>query len=145
MSTRCQIGFYERNEKDLNKWEALIYRHCDGYPKEIIPDIEPFLRWFKTERGNISEIEYVSCRLLQYLCNKSDQAEKELLQEIGHEPKTGLTGTTGFCICKEFHGDIAYYYAIYPKEIVVYEVSDDDCNKWNKLQTISLEETPCHN
>ncbi len=32
MSTRCQIGFYEPRQKDLTKFEALIYRHSDGYP-----------------------------------------------------------------------------------------------------------------
>lgn len=32
MSTRCQIGIYIAKPKDLNKFEALLYKHCDGYP-----------------------------------------------------------------------------------------------------------------
>lgn len=47
MSTRCQIGFYEAEEKDLDNFEALIYRHSDGYPDTehgVLAAIVPFLQ-----------------------------------------------------------------------------------------------------
>jgi len=48
MSTRCQIGVYDRKEDDVKDFVALIYRHCDGYPGEedepksgVLADITP--------------------------------------------------------------------------------------------------------
>lgn len=39
MSTRCNIHFsYSKGEE----YEANIYRHCDGYPSAILPDLGQF-------------------------------------------------------------------------------------------------------
>lgn len=132
MSTRCQIGLYEPNEKDLNKWEALIYRHSDGYPgtvneSGVLADIIPFLHWWNSGRG-IGDYEYCSARLLQYLCNKYD-----LMAETPE-----FTGTLGHGICKGFHSDIAYFYAIYPDRLRVFETRNDDCNTWKLIKTVKL-------
>ena len=78
MSTRCQIGIYENGKAKFKEFYALLYRHSDGYPGTIdgkkwgvLTDVVPFLRWWKTQRG-ISDLEYTSARLLQYLCNTYD-------------------------------------------------------------------------
>jgi hypothetical protein len=39
MSTRCTIHFHW-NKKE--KPTAIIYRHGDGYPEEVLPDLEQF-------------------------------------------------------------------------------------------------------
>ena len=96
MSTRCQIGFYDSMEKDLEKYEALIYRHSDGYPEGVLPDIVPFLKEFSSDRG-MTDIEYCSARLLQHLTNLYDAYAKNFL---------------GYGISNSFHGDIEYFYAI---------------------------------
>ena len=36
MSTRCQIGVYHNNDS-LETPDTLLYKHCDGYPEEILP------------------------------------------------------------------------------------------------------------
>lgn len=150
MSTRCQIGVYRKDEKDLNKWEALIYRRSDGYPEGVLPDIIPFLKWFKTARG-ISDTEYVSARLLQWLTNEYDgvtaEIQKELKttlpQHLSNDTTSGYTGTLGFGICKDFHGDIEYFYAVYPNGVRVYEVTysekKQDPSKWILLRDINLD------
>lgn len=146
MSTRCQIGFYEEKEKDLTKWEALIYRHSDGYPgtangKEtgVLADIVPFLRWWAKGRG-LGDLEYCSARLLQYLCNKYDkfmdafEAQRNI--DIVVTEKSRFIGTLGHGICNGFHGDIEYFYAIYPNRLEVYDTTHDD--NWKMIKSIKL-------
>ena len=123
MSTRCQIGFYEPTATDLKEFEALIYRHCDGYPDTdngVLADIVPVLQDFNKNRG-LDDVGYASAWLVAKL--KTDYA------------------TIG--ICKDFHGDIEYYYAVYPDRIDVYHttgawLADLDSSKWEKIQTVSL-------
>jgi len=150
MSTRCQIGFYEKDEQDLSKWEALLYRHSDGYPgKEdgseygVLADIVPFLKWWNNNRG-IADLEYCSARLLQHLCNQYDKEMSE--SEIKHQnavvsERLRFTGILGHGICKIFHGDIEYFYAIYPDRLEVYKVPyDENWQSWKKIRTIRLAE-----
>ena len=146
MSTRCQIGFYESKEKPLKEFEVLIYRHSDGYPGTIqgreygvLTDIVPFLRWWTKARG-MSDLEYVSARLLQYLCNKYDGAYKKNYEKVSQQ-KEGFTGILGHGICKTFHWDIAYFYRIYPNVLEVYKANI--CEKFKDsdfklLKTIPL-------
>ncbi|MBT9132832.1 MAG: hypothetical protein DDT33_01362 [Firmicutes bacterium] len=132
MSTRAQIGFYRQGEINLNNWEVLLYRHSDGYPDGVLPDVIPFLQWWNKRRA-ISDIEYCSARLLQYLCNKIDE-------QSDVKPK-GLTGTVGYGICKDFHGDIEYYYAIFPDRLEVYWVpitAPEITTKWKKIAIVKL-------
>jgi len=102
MSTRCHIGFYDEESKGLEDFEALIYRHYDGYPDGVLPDIIPILKDFDKNRG-LGDTEYASAWLVAKL--------KDDYTNIG--------------ISKEFHGDIEYLYAIKGKTISVYEVSFD--------------------
>ena len=144
MSTRCQIGFYEQEEKDLNKFEALIYRHSDGYPDGehgVLAAIMPFLHWWQKGRG-VMDFEYCSARLLQYLCNKYDGYSKaigETMSEAGAifspEKIEEFTGTLGHGISNAFHGDIEYLYAVRPNRVEVYKVGyeGDDINKKAEL------------
>jgi len=145
MSTRCQIGFYDKKEDKLQDFQSLIYRHSDGYPEGVLPDITPFLKWWKNERG-LSDSEYASARLLQYLCNRYDGHNADYWKEIDKKPNDDLTGTLGHGICKNFHWDIEYFYKIYPNELQVYKVVTNydnkspelDFEKWKVEKTIKL-------
>lgn len=103
MSTRSQIAFYEDGEQDLEKFEALVYRHCDGYPTGALVDIAPIIHEFNKERG-FADIEYCSAWLVAKL--------KDDILNIG--------------ISKNFNWDIEYLYAVYPKKIVVYATAFKD-------------------
>jgi hypothetical protein len=169
MSTRCQIGIYSDNPEQkyngkltvggektniiidnkkygLKNFEALLYKHSDGYPSGMLPDIIPFLRFFEKARG-ISDTEYVAARLLQWLCNISD---KDDLASYKNYPLSyphmvnGLLPFTGILshgICKDFHGDIEYFYAIYPSGINVYSCGfDKPCEEWQLLGSFNITE-----
>lgn len=115
MSTRCQLGFFQEGERDLNRWEALIYRHWDGNPESVLPTILPILRDFNENRG-LSDIEYASAWLVAKL--------KENYLNIG--------------ICKDFHGDIEWFYAVYPDKVVVYQVTNGNPESWRKFKTVKI-------
>lgn len=46
MSTRCQIEFRS------GKLRRTVYRHWDGYPSAVIPDLLAFLAW-STRHGEL--------------------------------------------------------------------------------------------
>ena len=131
MSTRCQIGFYEAETTDPKQFEALIYRHSDGYPDTehgVVADIVPFFKWFDKARG-MDDLEYVSARLLQHLCNMSDKQGADMRRQapeiFGQPDKGAITGTLGHGICREFHGDIEYFYRVTPQQVFVYRTKWD--------------------
>jgi len=126
MSTRCQIAIYSDGEKEMEQWDVLIYRHSDGYPGTadgetygVLADIVPFLRYWKKSRG-ISDTEYTGARLLQYLCNKYDESSREFTDDWGVKHPMGV-GELGHGICKGVHGDIEYFYRVYPDVVEVYK------------------------
>ena len=108
MSTRCQIGFYEKPGQPLKKPSALIYRHSDGYPEGVLPEILPFCVRFDKHRG-MGDTEYLAARLLGHLLNDHDGFTRD------HCPPqlAGIFAFTGYGISDAFHGDLEYYYAIY--------------------------------
>lgn len=88
MSTRCQIEFRRGSIR------RTIYRHSDGYPSAVIPDLLDFLRW--STRGG--DIEYESANFLFW----SKRALDARQQQLGF----------GICANDELHGDIEYYYVV---------------------------------
>ena len=99
MSTRCQIGFYNSLKKNHNEWEALVYKHWDGYPSNMLPIIVPILQDFHKHRG-LDDAEYAAAFLISKI--KTDYLD------IG--------------VCRDFHGDIDYFYKVGPEGINVYSV-----------------------
>ncbi len=130
MSTRTQIAFYNKDEAKLRDFNVLLYRHSDGYPSAVLPEIMPFLEWWGKGRG-IGDWEYCSARFMQYLTNKYDKNTLDYSQAFpmpmkeAEDIQKGFTGNLGYGICKGFHGDIEFVYAIKPKSVEVYEVHFD--------------------
>ncbi len=54
MSTRCQIGFYAKENQSLEKPNIFIYQHCDGYPENILPSLKEFAGHFLKYRNPIN-------------------------------------------------------------------------------------------
>ena len=136
MSTRCQLGFYKQDEKDLNKFQyALLYRHWDGYPESVIPDILPFLRAFDKERG-LDDVSYAIARLAQHLCNIHDEETKT--NNLRH------SNYLGHGIDNIFHLDTEFFYAIYPDRVEVWEVGGSwdktEFEKWKLIETHFIKE-----
>jgi hypothetical protein len=123
MSTRCQIGIYRAREKGFGEWEALIYKHCDGYPEGVLPIIKPFLERFSKERG-LTNTEYVAAWLLHELIATHTNDGIKHAKEWGSPgmPEDGKDWL-GHGICKIMHTDIEYFYKIYPCAIEVFKAN----------------------
>lgn len=121
MSTRCQIEFVVKwNNKD-NKPERdyrTVYRHSDGYPEGVIPDLKDFLKW---NVGRNTDVEYAAANFIYW--SKRKHEEKYFKPGDGYETRkkwSDMGGTncsglhTGFGVCnnKEIHGDTAYFYRV---------------------------------
>lgn len=145
MSTRCQMGIYEKKDAQLEDWDVLLYKHSDGYPgKEdgskhgILPDIIPFLKRFDGKRG-IDDVEYCGAWLMHHLIEQHIEGTKKMAEKLTHIPTDGKD-FMGHGICKQLSEDITYFYKIYPSGIDVYEVSSDiPPGEWKRIKRISLE------
>ena len=122
------------NVKELENYEVLLYRHSDGYPDGVLPELEKFLKFWEKARG-ITDTEYCGARLLQYMCNEMDGIYGK---DFMLEDKNNLTGIYSYGICKNLHGDIEYYYAIYPSAIDIYEQNSSEWSGLKLLKTINI-------
>ena len=139
MSTRCQIAFYEK-DAELSNPKVILYRHSDGYPSSVLTEMMPFLAWF----SRVSDIEYTSARLLQYLTNLYDQytVSWDSTSEEEKETTKKWTGVLGYGISKAFHWDIEYIYAIKADCVEVHSVlmGDTVTDNAKLLGTIPLKD-----
>lgn len=132
MSTRCQIGIYQSKGSKTKDFEVLLYKHCDGYPDGVLPVIQPFLERFSKDRSD--DVEYCGAWLMHHLIEESIKGTLK----HGYGPKDGKT-FTGYGISNEFHGDIEYFYKIYPGAIEVYQCRyDENPDNWKLINTIEL-------
>ena len=90
MSTPCQIEFKD-DKKGTER--RIIYKHSDGYPERMIPELKEFLKWNK-ERNN--DLDYAAANYI-YWGKTRDQ-----------DPKLGY----GICPGKELYNYVSYVYRI---------------------------------
>lgn len=133
MSTRCQIGFYEQGNNDLLKPDALLYRHSDGYPGTpdgaepgVLADLVPFLKLFHQRRG-LDDTEYAAGWTMHHLVQSHVEHMIQWRKEMGETddrfwPADGRN-CIGYGICKDFHGDIEFYYAVQGPTLKVYRAN----------------------
>lgn len=121
MATRSQVGFYNtepKTDEELEKnWRVLVYRHWDGYPDGVLPELLPIVRDFHKNRG-LSDAEYAGAWLVAKW--------KDDYLNIG--------------ISKGFHSDIEYFYAVSPTSVKVYEANMWDSFKVKLVDTINIQE-----
>ena len=126
MSTRCQIEFMNistREEKGGPEKGKLVkvvrrrtvYRHSDGYPESVIPDLKEFLGW---NRGRNFDLEYQAANFIYWSkkeMEKQIERDLEIAGGTSNVPEMKrrmiLTGH-GICNNDEFHPDIFYYYEV---------------------------------
>lgn len=147
MSTRCQIGTYKNAKQAISKPTCLLYRHCDGYPKGIMPDIMPFLKKFKERRG-LGDEEYLPAWLLYHLISLHVTMMADMHKDQDYGEKDGMDMLShGICADKMFHGDIEYFYRINAEEaeVIVYECGYVDApEKWTVVDTVSVDDFGKH-
>lgn len=145
MSTRAQIGVYKSKNDKLEDYESCFYKHWDGYPDGVLPVIVPLLKRFDGQRG-MNDTEYCSAWLLWSLVNDHVKnrielnENKELTLNERFHPKDGIDGLGyGVCCRHGFHGDIEFFYKVYPSAVDVYECHySDDPNKWELTKTVEI-------
>ena len=138
MSTRCQIEF-KHVRKYLGSKEVVdrrtIYRHSDGYPEGVIPDLKRFLSW-NAERNN--DIEYQTANFIYWSKRQyeDDYFNKEEKKKVHWFDNANDQLGCGFGVCAndELHGDIEYYYE------VVREVRESTKNKFSTKTSIFVYE-----
>jgi len=144
VSTRCNIEFREIYNYKLKNGEPkkreetrMIYRHSDGYPEGVVPDLKEFLKW---NGGRNTDLEYMTANFIYW----SKRYHEEMLYDTkyggGQDEKGNKIKWSdpqqynsalllGFGICEKngFHGDIEYFYevvvetgeGIFPKAIKI--------------------------
>lgn len=108
MSTRGQIRI-EGNDN------ILLYKHSDSYPSGTLPVLLPFVAEFMKYRG--FDPEYMTARLMQRLCNASDDRAKQWQKELAANgmslaSETGKPEFLGYGLDCQIHGDIEYFYVV---------------------------------
>src|SRR3990167_642884 len=117
MSTRCQIEFRHStkytNRKKPQIERRTLYRHSDGYPEGVIPDLKAFLKW---NTGRNDDIEYQAANFIYWSKKGFEQYDKD---NKAHNVLIGF----GICENDGFHGDIEYFYEVVRERIQENEVS----------------------
>jgi hypothetical protein len=133
MSTRCKIDFVttwkfkdENTGKEKTREDRRsVYRHSDGYPDGVIPDLKEFVAWNK---GRNNDIEFMSANFLfwskrkyedQYLNSKWEKEHYRNGKKIKWNDKEVINDTSsilkvGFGVCDPncWHGDLEFYYEV---------------------------------
>jgi hypothetical protein len=137
MTTRANILLKDEYDK---LW---FYRHADGYPEAVVPDLKQFMQW--VEQGRIRNNVGQAAGWLILLGVKD---RVEMGRDTSHaspdpfEPgdrntaygwKAGVYEPT-----IEMHGDIEYYYEVdfVALEIRVYRIDDERASGRRKIKTI---------
>lgn len=137
MSTRCQIGIYEKDTQPVERPSTILYKHWDGYPaiegkanQGMIPLLLPFLKDFRDRRG-LDDMEYLPAWLMHYLIQTHVEQHKKTVSEVKKvdgpkdKPRPDDDGRDmlGYGVCPrnhKFHGDIEWYYRITPTALYVH-------------------------
>jgi len=134
MSTRCQIGFFETMPSDEKMIEelrksikptavALIYRHSDGYPNSVLPDLDCYLA--KCQRND--DPCYAAAWFVHFLIDRAMRNARKWAK-LGNR-KADAHNYLGHGIDNEYHGDIQYFYAVAGGKVKAFAL----CNGWNRF------------
>jgi len=112
MSTRCRIDFVikwidENGKEHIER--RCVYRHSDGYPEDVIPDLKKFLKW---NAGRNNDVEYTTANFIYW---SKRRMEKYLGKgEKWVDKDNNSICHIGFGVCAEdcWHGDLEYYYEV---------------------------------
>jgi hypothetical protein len=127
MSTRCNIHFH-----GFDRTLSNIYRHSDGYPEGVLPDLQRFFEAVRaaTPDTRFSSGEQLAARYLVWQAIELAVDYDFSSGEMKTTPKASPLDFLGVSPCLEDHGDIEY----------VYKVDCDNLDD-NGFPTVSVE--PC--
>lgn len=156
MSTRSHIGIYDAAPPvdpttTCKTPDCLLYRHSDGYPTGMLPELVPAVQAMK---GRWTDTEYFAARVLHHLMVQYDthtsiwdeqrktdtpplftkqQVYEDMLKKM---PETGY----GISYDKVPHSDIEYYYAVYNNGIIhCYAAHGDEFGTFKYMGQVDVE------
>jgi hypothetical protein len=109
---------------DGSPYPCKIYRHCDGYPESVFPDLQKFAADFNRARGVDPEYMLAQCLLK---CGVSDRGSY-----------------TGYGVSTWWHYDIEWLYKVYVEtgrvEVVKVRWQDAEDDSWPTGKVLTAEE-----
>ena len=122
MSTRCQIEFICKRKTTSGQYRSdkrTVYRHSDGYPGSMIPDLLEFIQW---NQGRNDQIDYMAANWIYWnkrreedaFLNDSDITRNDKWDDryVEKDPNHFLKIGHGVDINNRYHGDIEYLYKV---------------------------------
>lgn len=117
MSTRCTIHFHDgAGERAGSSPEAIIYRHSDGYPEAVEPDLAEFFKAVEAQTSDtrFTSPDFLAARFVVWESQTKRKARDERRREIGYgSPSGGELDFLGVGVCQEDPGDIEYRYHVW--------------------------------
>lgn len=107
MGTRTNIHFMEGDRMVAN-----VYRHFDGYPDGVLPDLETF---FKEVKDNVTDTKFGDAEYLaaKYVVWQAKQnASTYDIKKGKRTPNDSYLDFLSLGVCIEDHGDIEFIYEI---------------------------------
>lgn len=100
MLTRCNIYFVEGSEILAN-----VYKHCDGYPDSVMPDLGNFFDEVEkqTQDTRFNDAEYLAAKYLVW---------KAKCYTDSYQNQANYLAFLGLGVCDQDHGDIEYIYTV---------------------------------
>lgn len=99
MSTRCNIHFNGWGETQAN-----VYRHSDGYPDGVLPDLQKFFEAVEAQCGHDTRFDDPEYLAAKYVVWQSQQKY--------YAPEGKPLAFTGVSPCLQDHGDIEFVYTV---------------------------------
>lgn len=105
MSTRCMINFGSDGVTD-----ARIYRHSDGYPEAVLPDLAEFFGEVRKQTSDtrFGDPEYLAAKYVVWQANQNTWHYKG----AGRYEKGDPLDFISLGVTLEDHGDCEYIYTI---------------------------------
>ena len=96
MSTRCNIHFSDGDDIAAN-----VYRHHDGYPEGVLPDMQRFFKLVESDSPHdtrFDDPEYLAAKFIVWQASENSRG-----------PRLAFTGVSP---CVADHGDIEHVYNV---------------------------------
>jgi hypothetical protein len=108
MSTRCTINFCYQSKDHIN---AKIYRHCDGYPEGVLPDLEEFFKAVvaDTTDTRFGDPNYLAAKFVVW---QAAQNAKHYDSSTGEYVASKPLDFISLGICMKDPGDIEHTYFV---------------------------------
>jgi len=105
MSTRCIINF--GIDDNVN---AKVYRHSDGYPSAVLPDLQEFFEDVikQTRDTRFDDPSYLAAKYVVWQAHEYAEKLNSRFERVPSE----MLDFCGVGICQENPGDIEYEYFI---------------------------------